>query len=313
MSGEQQQPFSLRKRSSLHLPITLSVALISLNVALMIFWIVLLAKQSWWGALTIGTVAFTLILVGLSFYMVIVIKEVRLNRRQANFVDSVTHELKSPIASLKLYLETLQMRSIDEEQKGEFLGVMETELNRLDHLISQLLEVGRLDAIGMDTEPEDILLGDLLQHCGEVAARKHKIPVQQSFSFELQPVIVHSRPILLEMIFSNLFDNAIKYGGAKPQVHAKTEMKGRGRISVQIIDNGEGVDPDIRKKIFQIFYRGGNELERRRTGTGLGLYIARTLVQSLKGKLSVRNRENQSGSIFEVELPGRLKDEDTGC
>src|SRR5262245_18119629 len=93
-----------RFRSTLHVPITLSVVLMVLNIALMICWIELLANLNWWSALTIGTVLFVLILVGLAFYLVLSIKEVRLNQRQQNFVDSVTHELKSPIASLKLYL-----------------------------------------------------------------------------------------------------------------------------------------------------------------------------------------------------------------
>ena len=127
----------IRKRSSLHLPITLSVALLTLNVTLMICWIVILAKESFWSALAVGTVAFSLMIVGISIYLVLTIKEVRLNQRQSNFVDSVTHELKSPIASLKLYLETLSMRDLDEEKRRHFYGVMGGELNRLDQLINQ--------------------------------------------------------------------------------------------------------------------------------------------------------------------------------
>ena len=130
----------------------------ALNVTLMICWIVLLARQTGWGALIVGVVVFAVILLGLSFYLVLIIKEVRLNQRQANFVDSVTHELKSPIASLKLYLETLEMRSVTDEQRNRFYHVMGEELDRLDHLISQLLEVGRLDAIGEHAEAEDISL-----------------------------------------------------------------------------------------------------------------------------------------------------------
>ena len=103
----------LRKRRSFRWPITLSVVLMTLNVALMVCWIVMLAHLNSYAALTIGTVVFALILVGLTFYLILTIKEIRLNRRQANFVDSVTHELKSPIASLQLYLETLQMRTMD--------------------------------------------------------------------------------------------------------------------------------------------------------------------------------------------------------
>ena len=160
---------SLRKRRTLHLPITLSVLLMVLNVVLMVCWIVLLANINAWSALTIGTVVFALILVVSGFYLFLTIREVRLNQRQANFVDSVTHELKTPIASLRLYLDTLRMRHIDPRQQEEFFKVMDTELVRLDHLINQLLEVARLDAIGQEADPEDIELELLLRRCAEAA------------------------------------------------------------------------------------------------------------------------------------------------
>jgi len=139
--------FYFRKRSTLRLPLTLSVTVMVLNVTLMVFWIVLLAQGAKWTAVAAGVVAFTLILVGLSFWLVLTIKEIRLNNRQANFVDSVTHELKSPIAALKLYLETLRMRSLDDRKRQEFHSIMEQELDRLDQLINQLLEVGRLELL----------------------------------------------------------------------------------------------------------------------------------------------------------------------
>jgi signal transduction histidine kinase len=161
--------FPFRKRSTFHWPITLSAALMTMNIALMVVWIVFFAKFDQLTALTIGTIAFSLILVGLSFYLFLTIKEIRLNRRQANFVDSVTHELKSPIASLRLYLETLQMRSLEAPQRAKFYATMESELKRLDALISQLLEVGRLDAIGHETEPEDLVLEPLLRRCAATA------------------------------------------------------------------------------------------------------------------------------------------------
>ena len=117
--------------------------------------------------------------------------------------------------------------------------------------------------------------------------------------------LVHTRRVILEMIFRNLLDNAVKYAGEEPQVQVKVQLKPRGRVSVQIIDNGEGVPQDLRKQIFRMFYRGENELERRQKGTGLGLYISRTLTQILKGSISVHDRPDGPGSVFEVELPGR--------
>lgn len=295
----------LRTRTKLRLPITLSVVLMVLNVTLMICWIVLLARQTGWGALIVGVVVFSVILIGLSFYLVLIIKEVRLNQRQANFVDSVTHELKSPIASLKLYLETLEMRSVTEEQRNRFYHVMGEELDRLDHLISQLLEVGRLDAIGEQAEAEDIPLETMLHRCGAAACAHHKREEQTTITYDLQPAVIHARPLVLETVFRNLMDNAIKYAGDPPAVEVQVRVTDRGRVTTRIIDNGHGVPPELRKRIFGIFFRAGSELTRRQKGTGLGLYIVSTLVRQMKGRVSVHGRPNQTGSVFEVDLPGR--------
>lgn len=299
-------PAFFRKRRALRVPIALNVVLMSLNILLMVVWIVLLAKFESWSSLAIGTVLFSLILIGLSFYLVITIKEIRLNQRQSNFVDSVTHELKTPIASLRLYIETLQLRTLDDQQRNDFYGVMEQEIQRLDLLINQLLEVGRLNVIGQDTEPEDILLPDLLQRCAELSCAYHRCKMDDLFHFEMTPVVLHARRLMLEMIFGNLIDNAIKYGGEKPAIHITVSVNHRNRVIVRIRDNGEGVPPEIRKKIFQMFYRGGSELERRQKGTGLGLYIVRTLTYALKGTVSVADNDDQPGSVFEVELPGKI-------
>lgn len=304
-AANQSPPIFTRKSRTLRFPITLSIILMTLNVALMVCWIVLLAQLGSWSALTIGTVLFALILVGLSVYLVVTIKEVRLNQRQSNFVDSVTHELKTPIAALRLYLETLQIRKLDDTQRAEFYRTMETELLRLDHLISQLLEVARLDAIGQQFAPEDIDLEVLLQDCAQSVCAHHKREVSEVMTFEFVPAVVHARKVVLEMIFRNLLDNAMKYAADTPEVIVRTRLKARNRVTVQIIDNGAGVPADIRKQIFKMFYRGGNELERKQKGTGLGLYICKTLTQILKGDVTVHDRPDGPGSVFEVELPGR--------
>lgn len=295
----------VRKRRTLHLPIALSIVLMVLNVALMVCWIVLLAQLSSWPALTIGTVVFSLILAVSGFYLFLTVKEVRLNQRQSNFIDSVTHELKTPIASLRLYLDTLRLRHVEPQKQEEFLKVMDGELIRLDHLINQLLEVARLDAIGHEADPEDIALEPLLLRCAELAARHHKQVVDEVFTFHIEPTVVRARRMLLEMIFGNLVDNAIKYGGSPPRVNVRVRMTDDSRVITSITDNGEGVAPHLRSRIFKIFYRGGSELERRQKGTGVGLYIVRTLVGLLKGKVRVLNRQDGVGGLFEVELPGR--------
>lgn len=290
------------------LPITLSVVLMTLCVTLMVLWIVLLAHREGWSALIIGVVVFALLLVGLSFYLFLMIKEMRLNQRQVNFIDSVTHELKSPIASLRLYLETLEMRALPDEQRTKFYRVMEEELERLDHLITQLLEVGRIDAIGEQSEPEELSVEAMLKKCGAAACAHHKKDEEQTIRYDLKPSVVFARRIVLETIFRNLLDNAIKYAGEPPKVEVYADCEERGRVVVRIMDNGLGVPPELRKRIFRMFFRGGSELTRRQKGTGLGLYIVHTLVKQLKGRVTVHDRPGQSGSVFEVELPGHPMD-----
>lgn len=296
----------IRKRRTLHLPITLSVTLMALNIALMVCWIVFLAKAYQYTALTIGTVLFSLVLIGSTIYLVLTIKSIRLHQRQVNFVDSVTHELKSPIAAVRLYLDTLKLRqsTLSAAQRDECYAVMDNELTRLENLINQLLEVGRLERIGQESDPEDVAITPVLERCAKAACTHHKLNETDVFTFDIEPAIVHARPMMLEMVFGNLFDNAVKYAGTPPKIEVHVRVRHR-RVIVRVADNGPGVPHDQRKKIFDLFYRGGNELERTRKGTGLGLYIVRTLVHFLRGRVSVFDRFGQSGSVFEVDLAGR--------
>lgn len=278
-----------------------------LCVTLMICWIVILSRSNWWTTLTVGVVAFSMILAGLSFWLVLSLKEIALNNRQANFVDSVTHELKSPIAALQLYLETLSLRTLTDEKRHEFHGIMAGELQRLDRLINQLLEVGRLDAIGENEDPQDIHLEPLLEEIAGKVCMQWKVQVNDVFTMELAPLVIRVRKIVLDLILSNLVENAVKYAGDPPAVRLQLKKLGKSRVLLRITNNGGGVPRSERKKIFQIFYRGGSELERRRKGTGLGLFIVYTLVRKIGGRVSVHDRfDGESGCTFEVELPERV-------
>jgi signal transduction histidine kinase len=294
-----------RKRRHLTLPIWSSVVLMTINIALMVVLIVMLAQQSSWVALTLGSFALAISLFGISFYSFLTIKEIQLNRRQANFVDSVTHELKTPIAALRLYLDTLLMREPEPADRREFYATMNSELSRLDRLINQLLEVGRLDAIGHQAEPETVRIDELLTQCAQAAALQHKQEFSQVFRLNVAPLELVSRRLVLEMIFGNLMDNAVKYGGRPPLVTVEAFSRGRERIVVRVSDNGAGVPAEDRRRIFQLFVRGRDELQRTKQGTGLGLYIVRTLVSMLKGRIAVSDNTGGTGSVFEVTLPGR--------
>jgi signal transduction histidine kinase len=291
----------MSRRRSLGWPITLGVVMIVLLLALLIGWIVL--SIGYWSVLAVGATFLVLVLVGVILYLTIAVKQISLNQRQSNFIDSVTHELKSPIASLKLYLQTLSRRSVTEAQQADFYRFMLDDLDRLDMLINHLLDAARLDQLPPGQEARDVRLDLVLQNCAEMVCHRHRLP-PETVAVDAAPCLLHARPMDVEIVFRNLIDNAVKYSGPQPQVSVESWTNGRGTVTTRVSDNGPGIPAKLRRKIFGRFVRLGNELERATSGTGLGLYIVRTLVGRLRGKISVRGRGAHSGTVFEVELPG---------
>lgn len=298
------------RRRSLGWPITLGVVMIVLLVALTVGWVFMAVAAArddayWYGVLAVGATFLGLVLVGVVIYLLISIKEINLNQRQSNFIDSVTHELKSPLASLKLYLQTLSRRQVSEQQAADFHRFMLDDLERLDALINHLLDAARVEQAPTDDAEgvTDVELSGVLQTCAAEACRRHHVP-PETVALDLRPATVRARPIDVEMIFRNLVDNAVKYGGMPPQVTVEMWPDGRGRVITRVADNGPGIPMNLRRKIFGRFVRLGSELERRRTGTGLGLFIVRTLVKRWKGKVYVYGRGAHPGTVFEVDLPG---------
>lgn len=307
-------------RRSLQLPITLGVVMIVLVVALTIGWILLAAfgalqRQElaplYWTLLGVGTVVLGLILLGVVIYLVLSIKVINLNRRQSNFVDSVTHELKSPIASLKLYLQTLDRRSVSEAEQEQFCKFMLDDVERLDQLINHLLDAARLERRPVAAEVENVDLRELLYQCSHAVCLRYHVP-EDSIHLEVQPCTIRGTRRDVDMIFRNLIDNAIKYAGQPPHVVIYSQVDGEGFSVTRIEDNGAGIPRKLRRKIFGRFVRLGLELEREKPGTGLGLYIVRTLVAQLRGRVRVQDSVGGSGTVFEVRLPGHSKVDQPG-
>ena len=298
------------------MPITLAIVMITLLVVLTIGWVLLAvfgalkdARLSgvYWALLSIGSTFILLLVVGVVLYLILSIKAINLTRRQSNFIDSVTHELKSPIASMKLYLQTLSRHQVSQELQTDFHRFMLEDLERLDHLINQMLDAGRLDAESAGDENEDVPLAELLQECAASVCASYRVPAD-TVHFDLQPSIVYGRRLDLDIVFRNLIDNAVKYAAAVPRVDVGLQLNDEGKVLVRIADNGRGIPQQMRRKIFGRFVRLGKELEREKPGTGLGLYIARTLVRRHRGRIRVCEPEHGTGSVFEVQLPGRAAD-----
>jgi signal transduction histidine kinase len=295
------------KPRSLGWPITLGVVMIVLLVAILVGWILgigaPLSRPLYWTLLGVGAGLLVLVLVGVVLYLWLSVKEIRLNQRQSNFIDSVTHELKSPIASLKLYLQTLNRRPTTEAQRAEFHRFMLEDVQRLDALIDHLLDAARLDQTTVPPDPEPLELEALLLSCAQVVCSRYRLP-PSTISVECPPLVAPGQRIEVEMIFRNLLDNAVKYAAGTPRVEVQAAAARGERVVVQIADNGPGIPAKLRRKIFGRFVRLGNELERSRQGTGLGLYIVRTLVKRMQGTVTARDRGDAPGTVFVVELPG---------
>ncbi len=300
-------------RRSLSWPITLGVSMILLLVALAVGWIIVTARSAlegenaalYWTLLAVGTTFLVLLLVGVVVYLLLSIKSVRLTQRQSNFIDSVTHELKSPIASLKLYLQTLTRRKLSDEQAAEFHRAMLEDLQRLDSLINHLLDAARIDRQPAETPLEEVDLAQLLGSIARTSCQQYHLD-NTAIELSLEPVTLTARSNDLEMVFRNLIDNALKYAGPQPKVEVNVTAH-NGRVTTRIADNGPGIPINLRRKIFGRFFRLGSELERKQAGTGLGLFIVRQLVRRMRGKITVRGRGNQRGTVFEVELPRRVE------
>ena len=297
-------------RTSYGWPITLAVVMILLVVTLIVLWVILTVREVeqtalFWVLMLMGTIFLGLVLVGVVLYLLISIKGIRLNQRQSNFMDSVSHELKSPIASLKLYLQTLARRTVTEEQQANFFRVMLDDVERLDTLINHMLDAARLDQQPVEADVADVDLPRMLADCAQTLCLRYHLPLE-TVRLDAEPAIVRARPIDVEMIFRNLIDNAIKYGGAEPKVEVESHRAGPNTIVTRISDNGRGIPAKLRRKIFGRFVRLGSELERSQSGTGLGLFIVRTLVHRLDGKIAVRDRAGSSGTVFEVQLPAQM-------
>lgn len=300
---------------SLRWPITLGVVMFVVLAALLIGWIVIYVFRLvedprragfYIAMLAIGVVFLTFAIVGTALYLTLSIKAINLTRRQSNFIDSVTHELKSPIASLKLYLQTLNRRSVSPAEQEVFFKDMLQDVERLDQLINHLLDVARIEKDRTVPQPEELRLDEVIQRCAAMVIHRYQRP-PETIELATLPTIVNASRVDLELIFRNLIDNGMKYANEDdPRVHIAIQPDGENKILVRVSDNGRGIPHSLRHLIFGRFVRLGSELEREKPGTGLGLHIVRTMITRLGGKIRIRDREPGPGTIFEVQLPGTV-------
>ncbi len=259
--------------------------------------------------LAVGSVGLAVVLAGVIAYLTLSVKAINLNRRQSNFIDSVTHELKSPIASLKLYLQTMSRRNVGPEQVADFHRYMLEDVERLDQLINHLLDAAHIAKETKPVEKDTLQLDDILRQSATSAAARYAVPFE-TVQVTCPSITLHSQAVELDILFRNLIDNAVKYGGSPPLVTVTACELSGNRVQVQVADNGPGIPPNLRRKIFGRFVRLGSELERSKPGTGLGLYLVRTVTKSLGGSIQIDYQDQQQGTVFTVTLPGVVTAQD---
>jgi two-component system phosphate regulon sensor histidine kinase PhoR len=302
----------MEPRRSLGWPILLGVVLIGSILALGVGWVLVTIAAAlgsenaafYWAILAVGVALLVLVLVGVIVYLALAVKAIALSQRQSNFIDSVTHELKSPLASLKLYLQTLTRRPVSPTQQADFHRFMLQDVERLDTLIDHLLDAAktlqRRPAAPLAATP----LVPVLHRACATAVHRHGVPADRVRLTDA-PADLHVRAgeADLEIIFRNLVDNAVKYSLPDPDVEVTAASVAGDRVVVRVADNGPGIPVAKRTAVFRRFMRLGDELERSTPGTGLGLFLVKSLVRQLRGKVSVHGRGSARGTIMEVELP----------
>jgi signal transduction histidine kinase len=295
--------------------VTVGVTLIVVAVTLGVFFQILggpshllMAKESQTARYVLyflGTVLFLLLTGGLGLLVALLLREARLNERQSNFVSAVTHELKTPVASLKLYLDTLRLRDLPESRREDFYRTMSQDIDRLNATINNVLHAAMYtERHRVDLQEVD--LARLVKRAIDLTLTRNQL-AREAIRYEgPESLRVLGDSVALETAVLNLLDNSVKYSKDRVEVDVQVEAGGDGQAVIRVRDQGIGMSRPHLHLIFRRFYRIGSEVRRSRTGTGLGLFIVRSVVRRHKGTISAESAGPDRGSTFTMTLPGVL-------
>ncbi len=293
--------------------VTMGVGLILVAIALTVAWQYL--GISWtqasrlstlrWVVYFLGTLAFLLLIGGLVLIVILLLREVRLNERQSNFISAVTHELKTPVSSLKLYLDTLQLRELPDHQRREFYRTMRDDLDRLNTTINNVLNAAMYtDRPMVQAEPLD--LAHVVRQSIELTRTRNRLPPEAITYQGPAGLTVRGEMAGLEAMVLNLLDNAVKYSGEMVRVEVEVSETPAGQACLRVRDHGIGMSRPHLRFIFNRFYRIGREVRRSYAGTGLGLFIVRSVVRRHHGTVAAESPGPNAGTTITVTLPGVL-------
>jgi two-component system, OmpR family, sensor histidine kinase SenX3 len=292
------------RRKSIAFFITLGACLVALAVALNVGWILLNAREV--ALLVFGIVFFLLIITGLVLNTTFLIREIRRNEQHDAFINAVTHELKTPVASIRLYLETLKKRELAEDKRQEFYDVMLADSDRLLQTVEQVLRAGQSGQRRRKLNFRKVDIGVLVSECVDLARLRYNLgPAAVSFAESLngERPQVKADADELRAAISNLLDNAVKYSVKEVDVSVEVATIDGKRVAVRIADRGIGIPAAQLKRIFKRFYRVPGRMMARIKGTGLGLFIVRSVIEKHGGRVFAESDGPGHGSRFTIQLP----------
>jgi two-component system, OmpR family, sensor histidine kinase SenX3 len=292
-----------RRRGAIAFFITLG-GLLVVGVTVNSAWIILHERTV--ALAVVGIVLFSLLIAGVVLNTVFLVREVRRNERQDSFLNAVTHELKTPIASIRLYLETLQRRPVDEEQRQQFYRIMLADSDRLLATVEQVLKAGELGQRQRQQNRTLIDLAPLVADCIAITLQRHHLS-PDTIQLEPVPGAVHLRVLGiaedLRTAVLNLLDNAVKYSPDGIHVRCSLAITHYTWATLCITDTGIGLPPNQNKRIFKRFYRVPGRTMLRIKGTGLGLFLVRNIVRQHGGDATASSPGLNQGTTITLTLP----------
>jgi len=281
--------------------IALGVGLICVTLLLYIGWVLL----NWRTGILLffGVLLLAVIISGVVLNTTFLVREIRRNEQHDAFINAVTHELKTPVASIRLYLETLMTRTVDEEKRQEFYSIMLVDSERLISTIEQVLRTGRIAPSNRIQNLSSIDVGELVEECIELTCKLRGLE-PGCLEYRAGPLVrIRGDVDEVRAAVLNLIDNAVKYSGSSVHVTVETAKIDSGHIVVRVKDQGMGIPQSELKRIFKRFYRIPGPVSRGPSGTGLGLYIVRSVAKRHGGRAWAESEGPGHGSTFVLQLP----------
>lgn len=292
-----------RRTKAMAFFIALGACLVALAMALNVSWIIFHWRQV--VPLVLGIILFGLLIAGLVMNTIFLVREIRRNEQQDSFLNAITHELKTPITSLRLYLETLANRPLEETQRRDFYRIMLEDTDRLLGTVEQVLKASQVRHRSLRENWQDVNFTEIVNDVLELTRLRQHLPASSLYlsSERTDEITVMGSAEELRTAVFNLFDNAVKYSGKEKNIAVDISTPNLDTVALRVCDNGVGIQPKELKRIFKRFYRAPNSMAGQVKGTGLGLFIVRSIARRHGGDAYAESKGEGLGSTFTMRLP----------